>query len=230
MTRSADPWRPVAWCPEAREAALGYFGTSIADIEKILRVDSPDAQVREDLAWSLYSYARDTGRDHNVGSGEGSPAQIRHSVETITKAAQSLQTALAPTDAAASSTVAVMLMAGDVDVAFLHKQIDAILAVLEKVEIGKGGGRPLDDPEHWLLMERTADLFELTAQREAALTEDRRSDEGIEFGGDFFRMAELVEAAAAAATNRQPIPNSVLGIRLRRLRRLRLLLNHQNST
>ena len=102
MTRSTDRrWRPVAWCPEAREAALGYFGASIEDIE-ILRVDSPDAQVREDLAWSLYAYARDRAGDSGYG-GEGSPAHIRQRVEAIDKAARSLRAALAPTDGATTT-------------------------------------------------------------------------------------------------------------------------------
>jgi hypothetical protein len=214
MTRC--PWRPVAWCPEAREAALGYFGTSIEDIERILRVDSPDEQVREDLAWSLYAYARDRAGDSGYG-GEGSPEQIRQRVEAINKAARSLRAALAPTDGA-TTTVAVMLMAGDVDVGLLNKQVDAAIVALEKVKIGKGGGRPLDDPEHWLLLDRVTDVFERTAQRRATLTDNRIRHA---FEGDFFRMAELVEAAAVAATERQSMTNSALGTRLRRLRDLR---------
>ena len=67
---------------------------------------------------------------------------------------------------------------------------------LEKVKIGKGGGRPLDDPEHWLLLNRVTDVFERTARQRATLTDNRIRRE---FSGNFLRMAELVEAAAAAA-------------------------------
>ena len=130
--------------------------------------------MRDYLARSLHAYARvtyarDTG-DRDVGEGAGSPAQIRQRVEAITKAARSLQAALVPADDAATSTVAIMLMAGDVDVGLLNNHVDATIAALEKVEISKGGGRPLDDSEHWLLMDRIADLFELdVAQRQARL-------------------------------------------------------------
>jgi hypothetical protein len=209
-----------------RDAVLALFGAgALEEIESILRVESPDEQVRENLAWSLHAYARDEYAravgDRTAGAGAGSPKQIRQRVKAITKAARSLQAALALTDDAATTTVAVMLMAGDVDVGLLHKQVDATLVALEKVEIGKGGGRPLDDPEHWLLLDRVADLFELTAQRRATLTDDRFRRE---FSGDFFRMAELVEAAAAKATKREPMTNSALGTQLRRLLDLRAKL------
>ena len=216
MTHSTDPWRPVAWCSEARDAALGYFGTAIEDIERILRVDSPDEQVREDLAWSLYAYVRDRAGDSGY-SGEGSPAQIRNRVEAIRKAARSLRAALAPTDAAVD-TVTVTLMDGDVDVVLLNEQVDATIAVLKKVKTDRGGNRPLADPEHWLLIDRVTDIFERTTQRRAALSEHRGKRS---FSGDFFRIAELVEAAAAAATKRRPATNSALGSRLRRLLKFR---------
>jgi hypothetical protein len=215
--------RVLAHDTRARDAALALFGAgALEEIEGILRVPSPDEQVRDYLARSLHAYARVTG-DRTAGDGEGSPAEIRERVEAILKAARALQAALAPTDAATATTVAVILMAGDADVGLLIKQVDAAITALGKIEIGKGGGRPLDDPEHWLLMNRTADLFELTARRRAALTEDRRSDEGIEFGGDFFRIAEIVDAAAAKAMKREPMANGALGAQLRRLLKLRKL-------
>jgi hypothetical protein len=214
----------------ARDAALAFFGAgALEEIEGILRVASPDEQVRDYLARSLHAYvrvkyARDTG-DCTVGDDEGWSAQIRQRVEAINKAARSLQAALAPTDDATTTTIAVMLMAGDVDVGLLNNQVDATIAALEKVEIGKGGGRPLDDPEHWLLMDRIVDLFELTAQRQARLTDSTLGLlVGRVFSGDFFRMAELVEAAAAEAKKLEPMTNSALGTQLRRLLDLRAKL------
>jgi hypothetical protein len=213
-----------------RDTALALFGAgALEEIEGILRVASPDEQVRDYLARSLHAYARvkyarDTG-DRTVGDGAGSPAQIRQRVKAIDKAARSLRAALVPTDNAATSTVAIMLMAGDVNVGLLNKQVDATIAALEKVEISKGGGRPLDDPEHWLLMDRIADLFELTAQRQARLKDSTLGlPVGRVFSGDFFRMAELVEAAAAEAKKLEPMTNSALGTQLRRLLDLRAKL------
>ena len=122
-----------------------------------------------------------------------------------------------PADASAD-TVSVLLIAAGVDVVLLNEQAGAALAALKKIKIGQGGNRPLADPEHWLLLDRVADLFERTTQRRATLSENRGRRS---FSGDFFRVAELVEAAAAAATKRQPATNSALGNRLKRLRELR---------
>jgi hypothetical protein len=201
-----------------RDTALALFGAgALEEIEGILRVASPDEQVRDYLARSLHAYARDK-HARDTGNGEVSSAQFRRRVEAICKAAQSLQAALPwSADDDAGATVALRLIAGGVDVGLLSRQLDAI-AALEKIEMGKGGGRPLDDPEHWLLLDRVADVFERTTHHRATLTENRGK---CSFSGDFFRMAELVEAAAAAATKRRPATNSALGSRLRRLLNLR---------
>jgi hypothetical protein len=173
--------------------------------------------VRDYLARSLHAYARDK-HARDTGNGEVSSAQFRRRVEAICKAAQSLQAALPwSADDDAGATVALRLIAGGVDVGLLSRQLDAI-AALEKIEMGKGGGRPLDDPEHWLLLDRVADVFERTTRLRATLTENRHKGD---FSGSFFRMAALVEAAAATATKRQPMTNSALGTRLRRLLDLR---------
>ena len=204
-----------------RIGALALFGAGVLEeIEGILGVTSPHEEVREALAESLCAYA---GRSPYVGgsvggySGEGSSAQIRRRVEAISGAARSMRAALAPADAAAE-TVTVWLETAGIDVGGLKEQAGAVLAALKKIKTDKGGHRPLADPEHWLLLDRAADIFERTAQKRATLSDHRGKRT---FSGGFFRMAELVEAAAATATKRQPATNSALGTRLRRLLELR---------
>jgi hypothetical protein len=194
-----------------RDTALDLFGESaLAEIEGILGVASPEGRVRESLARSLYAYARD--RAGNSGhSGEGSPAQIRQRIKTISKAARSLQAALASNGAA--ETVACILEGRGIDMMLLND----FIAELTQIKTGPGGKR-LADPEHWLLMDRVADIFERTAQERATLSETRSDNS---FNGPLFKMARYVEKAAAKAVQRRELSDSALGSRLKRLLKIR---------
>jgi len=86
-----------------------------------------------------------------------------------------------------------------------------ILSVTENVDKSKGGRPP--DVEYWVLIERVVDIFQLATGREVVIP-SWNPNERI-FSGDFFRLAELVDAAAASATQTQPRTNSALGNLLR---------------
>ena len=203
---------------QGRDAALAFFGAgALEEIEGILDNVSPDKQVRDTLAWSLCAYVRDRAGTSGY-SGEGSPAQIRHHVETISRASQALQAALAIDDAAAE-TVALLLESRGVDVEGLKEQIVVVIAELELIKTDPGGGRPRNDPEFSLLMDRVADIFETETHQRATLTDNR--SKGV-VAGKFFRMAELVDAAAASAVGRDPMKNGPLGDLLKNLLKQRV--------
>jgi hypothetical protein len=64
-------------------------------------------------------------------------------------------------------------------------------------------------------MDRIVDIFQLATGEEATVSKDRV--ENI-FTGKFFRVAELVDVAAASATQGKPRTNSALGNLLQRMR------------
>jgi hypothetical protein len=80
------------------------------------------------------------------------------------------------------------------------------------------GGRPAD-VEYGILMSRIADIFQLATERQPTLTWDpfKRT-----FAGKFFGIAELVDEAAAKATQGRPRSNSALGSLLKRLLKVRI--------
>jgi hypothetical protein len=208
--------------PQVRRAALDHFGKSIEEIEAILGKPSPDEELRDVLGLMLWKYARGVaGRD---GSGRERPSEIRHYLEALDNPARRLREALETLlradnhDDASASTVAILLDAASVEPMVVLEQLGRILAVTEKAAAEKStGGRP-PDVEHGVLMTRAADVFELATGRSATVTSNPVHDT---FGGGFFRMAELVDAAAASATGQQPKSNAALGGGLKKLRAAR---------
>jgi hypothetical protein len=85
------------------------------------------------------------------------------------------------------------------------------LSVTENFDKNKGGRPP--DVEYGILMDRVIDIFQLATGRQAGVTWDWHE---CTFAGEFFRIAELVDAAAASATQERPRTNSALGNSLRR--------------
>jgi hypothetical protein len=218
-----------AYGPEARKAALDHFGKSIEEIESILGKSSPDEGLRDDLAWALWKYAR--GKANQDGSSAESPLQVRRYIESLDEAVRPLRDVLAKLkvacarDDAAAHTVAIMLDAAGVDLdtagidfdaagmdasKFLG-QLEAILSVVENAGKSKGGRPP--DVEYHLLMYRVIYIFQQTTKRRATLTSDRHNNR---YSGDFFKVAELVDAAA---TQQPPKTNSALGELLNRILR-----------
>ena len=217
-----------AYGSEARKAALDHFGKSIEEIESILGKSSPDEGLRDDLAWALWKYAR--GKANQDGSSPELPLQVRRYIESLDVAVRPLRDVLAKLkvararDDAAAHTVAIMLDAAGVDLGafgidldtagiefdatgmdaskFLG-QLEAILSVTENASKSKGGRPP--DVEYHLLMYRVSCIFQQTTKRRATLTTDRHNNR---YSGDFFKFAELVDAAA---TQQPPKTNSALG-------------------
>ena len=194
--------------PQAREAALDHFERSIKEIENILGKHSPDEDVRNDLALTLWKYAR--GKADQDGSSPESPAQVRRFIESLDKSARQLRDALVRLDPAA--TVAFMLDAADVDRCKVLEQLEAILSVTENADKSAGGRPP--DVEYGLLMDRVIDIFQLATGQRATVTCD---PVGGSYEGKFFRIAELMDVAAASATHGRLQTNSALGKRLQRL-------------
>jgi hypothetical protein len=196
--------------PQAREAALDHFGRSIKEIENILGKHSPDEDLRNDLTLTLWKYAR--GKARQDGSLLESPAQVRRYIESLDKSARQLRDALDIGGDAAAATVAIMLDAAGIDRCKVLGQLEAILSVTENADKSAGGRPP--DVEYGLLMDRVIDIFQLATGRRATVTWD--SVERI-YTGKFFRIAELVDVAAASATHGRLQTNSALGAWLRRL-------------
>jgi hypothetical protein len=132
--------------------------------------------------------------------------------------------AVAGNDDAAAHTVAVTLAAAGIDARKVLDQLEAILSVTKKADeiIKSEGGRP-PDVEYGLLMDRVIGIFRLATGRRATLTTDRtsrhtsRQATKSRFSGVFFRLAELVDGAAASATQQPPKTNNALGELLKRL-------------
>jgi hypothetical protein len=78
--------------PEARKAAVEHFGESIEEIESLLDKPSPDEDLREDLAWALWKYAR--GKANEDGSVPESLAQVSRYIESLDEPARQLRDAL----------------------------------------------------------------------------------------------------------------------------------------
>jgi hypothetical protein len=116
-----------------------------------------------------------------------------------------------PFDAAAD-TVVIMLRAAGIDAHKVLEQLEAILSVTENAACKSGSGRP-PDIEYGILMDRVIDIFQLELWQRATLTSDRIKHR---FSGAFFRVAELVDVAAASATQQPPRTNSALGELLKR--------------
>jgi hypothetical protein len=203
--------------PQAREAALDYFGRSIKEIENILGKHSPDEDLRNDLTLTLWKYAR--GKAGQDGSLLESPSQVRRYIESLDESARQLRDALVKLDIgddAAAATVAIMLGAADIDRCKVLGQLEAILSVTENADKSAGGRPP--DVEYGLLMDRVIGIFQPATGRRATVTWD--SVEHI-YTGKFFRIAELVDIAAASATHGRPRTNGALGAWLRRMPRTR---------
>jgi hypothetical protein len=206
---------------EARKAALNHFGKSIEEIESILGKSSPDESLRDELASALWKYAR--GRSGLDGSLPASPSRVRDYVESLDKTARPLRDVLGKladayiSDDAAAHTVAITLDAAGIDVPGVLGQLEAILSVTENADKSEGG-RPAD-VEYGILMSRVTDIFQLATGRQPTLTWDpfKRT-----FAGKFFRIAELVDEAAAKATQGRTRSNSALGSLLKRLLKVRI--------
>jgi hypothetical protein len=211
--------RPLAefecYGSEARAAALCYFDVSLPEIERVLGKQSPDSELRENLAWMLWSYARDLATKE--GSGLARPAEINRYLVPLQKPAQKLREALLRLDAAyvrkddAATTAEIMLGAVHVNVLGLIKQLDGILLITNKmIEKDKGGLSA--DNKYYFLLARIADTYELATRQRPTLTWNETK--GV-FSGKFFKMAELVDRATAAATGASPKSNGSLGDHLK---------------
>jgi hypothetical protein len=202
---------------EARKAALDHFGKSIEEIERILGKTSPNEKLRDNLAWTLWHYAR--GKAGQDGFLPELQSDLRRYVASLDKATRLLHDLLAKghyANDAAASTVVIMLTAAGLDVERLLEQLDVILSVTKNVNADKSkGGKPPDN-EFKILIDRVVDIFQLTTGRRATVTWDEIKHV---FAGDFFKLAELVDAAVAAATQTQPRTNGALGKELQRLLR-----------
>lgn len=219
MSVPAGALEPLAkfesYGPQARKAALDHFGKSIEEIESILGKSSPDEDLRNDLAWTLWHYTR--GKAGQDGSLPERQSDLRRYVESLDETTQPLRDLLAKwyyDDDATAATVAIMLDAAGVDMGQLVEQLEVILSVTKTVDVDKDkGGRPSDN-EFKVLMVRVVDIFQQATGRRATLTWD--AVERV-FAGKFFRVAELVDAAAASATQTERQSHSGLGNLLRRL-------------
>jgi hypothetical protein len=204
--------------PETRPAALRYFGRSLWEIERILGKQSPDSELRENLAWMLWSYARDV--TNKEGSGLARPAKINRYLVPLQKPARKLREALLKLDAAyarkddAGTTAEIMLGAAHVNVAGLIDQLGGILLITNKMIEKDKGGRAADNA-YYLLLARAADAYELATRQQPTLTWNEIK--GV-YSSNFFKIAELVDRAAAAATGASPKSNGSLGEHLKVLR------------
>jgi hypothetical protein len=207
---------------QARKAALDHFEkSSIDEIESILGKSSPDEGLRDDLAWTLWKYAR--GKAGQDGSVPELPSHVRHYIELLDKTARPLRDALVKLEdayicnEAEAHTVAIMLTAAGIDAPGVLGELETILSVAGNADKSEGG-RPAD-VEYGILMSRVIDIFQLATGRQPTLTWDPFERT---FAGKFFRIAELVGEAAAKATQGQARSNSALGSLLKRLLKVRI--------
>jgi hypothetical protein len=146
--------------PRTRKVALAHFGKSIKEIESILGKRKPDPDVRDDLAWALWHYAR--GKAGLDGSLADRLSDLRRSVELLGKTARLFHDMLARghyAEDAAASTIAVMLNAAGLDVEELLEQLKVVLSVTGGVDASKDMGGRSSDNESKVLMDRVADIF-----------------------------------------------------------------------
>jgi hypothetical protein len=195
-----------------QDVVLKHFGPgALEEIEKILGVASPNASLRFELALALHKYAEPNG------SGLASPALVSRRLKTIGATARQLRDAIGDfllDESADIGTVAVILGAAGVDLSALEVHLNALLAATENIRKSRGG-RPPVNVDYGVLMMRLAGIYHAATGREATVTAHRVK--GV-FSGRFFRLAELVDHAAASASKTKPMTNGALGELLRKIR------------
>ena len=192
-----------AWGTDARDAALHYVEPSLAEIESVLCRPSPDAELRGDLALMLWDYALDVAG--KTGGDPIRPAETNRYLTRLKKQVRQLRATLTEPQA-----VDAILMVG-LDVLPLVDQLDDTLFSFENVKVGIDKGGRVKDVRHYALMHDVAVLYQKATGESPTLTTDSVTGK---FGGDFFRVAELIDAAASAATGLQAKTNGALGERL----------------
>jgi hypothetical protein len=175
------------------------------------------------VAWK---YAR---ADDRAGSGH----ELSY-IETLNDAARSLRDVLDfllvsdDRGDGAASDVRLSLISVGVNEVGVSQELEKIVSITEKAMAEKRkGGRPRENIELEVLMTRVARMFETATERKAAITTSRYPDRD-RYSGDFFRLAELVDIAAAAATHREPLSNGALGRLLTRIQKAAEALKPHN--
>jgi hypothetical protein len=212
--------------PAAQGSADDHLATAIPKIKATLdkhsqeNKDSPRCVTRDErclrfeLALLLWKYAREEAGQDGVAP---LPSDVRLCLAEVVKAAQALYAALrtlllksGQNDDAANDATFVLSTAPGVNLAELFSQLEAVLAVTKR----KGsGGRPPGAP-WYALMAGAARIFEDVTGEPFKVYYSPDADA---YCGNFFTMAVLIDAAAAAAVQRPPTSNKVLGQRLSRV-------------
>ena len=192
-----------AFGPQAQDCALGHFGRSLPEIESLFGKASPDEQLRYQLAFALWKYARGDLDGQRMARGK----QVAELIKSMHEPASALLAALDKLeilycygDSAATETALIL----NIDPAILRTQLGAILAT--KMPKDKGGILP--DTDYAVLMARVGMLYSTATGRKPTVT---YVDKDRIFSGNFFRVAELVDIAAAEATGDQIRTNAALG-------------------
>jgi hypothetical protein len=193
--------------PEARDCALGHFGRSLPEIESLLGKASPDEGLRNELAMALWKYAR--------ADLDGQPiARVKRVGDLVTSLQQPARALLVALDRLenlycngdpAATDVALML---GFDLRAMRGQLGVVLAAT--VRESKGGRPP--NTEYAILMARVGALYAHVTERRPTTTYD-----GELYSGKFFRVAELVDIAAAEAVGGEIKSNIALGKLLGRI-------------
>jgi hypothetical protein len=216
----ADKTRALAdfetFDPAACDAAIGLFRPEhIREIEHLHHISDEYSRnaLRKKLGFRLWMYAR--GVTGQSGMGLAHLKQVNRILRGLHNEAHRLHGALDPLGISehdiAVSEVVVMLAANGIDIAALLEALQAVQAV--KLLPTEGG--PMPDTDHHVLMLSIKGIFE-KATGTKATPPPYNPIKGKSYG-DFFRVAELVDAAAAAAVGQRPKTNAALGTALRRM-------------
>lgn len=187
-------------------------------IEKILGLKSPNRDFRSQLAISIASFRARARMESSHTSG------ARDRVLRLSTHARAIRNELklltSPTnwdqpDLGDLFEMDRLLNEAGIDYACAIGIMDAFCSAadLAKRE-GHRGGRPPIPPAWKEMMLHLATVYEEAMHKRAAVTVDSVNDK---YAGNFYRIAQIVDRAAAAATQSKPCAASILGARLRRI-------------
>ena len=194
------------------EETLKHFEPgALETIERILGAASPDASLRFELALAISKCAESRGQ------GQARPAVVSSRLKTIHTSAQQLRGAvkgLMLDETAEAAEIAIMLMGAGLDLsssdwdAFVDT-LDTLATATTNVPQSKGG-RPPENVDRAVMLTRIGAIYHERTGRRPTVTAPPDRDGGV-FSGDFFRIAALVDQAAASLAGIEPMENWSLG-------------------
>ena len=206
-----------------REIEAHFGSEAFCEIERLLKRPSPDIGLRAEITKAVWAFLR--GR---AAGGVARIAQTRNHLKRIRKAAHEMRSAAARLNEALAPLLAIEdinSVHADAVAFLLHyrsgNKVDSIWlgdtaittqeiekAATAALEHLKGRGGPSPDADSHVLMSRLEAIYRHATGRAPTISTNQGTNA---YGGNFFRLAEIVEGVAKPAAGERPRTNVGLG-------------------